>query len=791
VHHSPNMNEVYADETTRERFIELFAIASLYRSGVRSTTFKVTSALGKAIHLTSEGQKLIVPLRKAYPEVPANVHRFSIFLLFGYNRLLIDLRATNLEVLREGLARAISTRDIRYPWVFGHELYDRAFAFKEIRDTLTAEQTNELLDITPGVFQMSYYVVGPLGLLRSQQRRNLRPTLLLPLWHCTSPSCPGLHQARLAQQHADTARSQMKAEQALEKKEGVHTNWGTFFGELIEGRKGAYYDDFIPVEFPWFMGNVFSERELRLVAARLIADTTGLRAELSKQVSERQLLRGSASEIAKRLSNSQLIQLILVAKDEDIIAAIDRCIDIGEILIPITEVRKSPTSFYLRTWADSHFECSRLGTRVIGRDVRADPSARLKRLIRSIYSSEVDTKQLNWRLRHISGTTLGEKLEQLIADGLPGDIVSQLVLGSEEKLREALVHLRAIHLFAENIDEKLLLQKILWKIGFNPSRFESPVERFVTAAQELRSASAAPERGPDWSEKVRSAGVNLFVYLEDVLDRALCFSTWLLLADHFASGHCYDPEEGRKIAAFELSGICTGKDGPINFDPSGKNTLSVLVAGFEALRIKCEEVLNEPHSKYERSVQSTPHFGTPFTLQLFPYKHRLFVLDQPLGERKVFLECVQRVHDTLMQSVVMNVRNRIDHSGGDFPRPDEIAKCCDTLETFVSNLETSGLMPSVYALAQMKVDSSNRIKVFSTDHRGHEITWIRSPVLFALTALPAPANPQIIVAKLHVPDTAEPLRFNLKESSDFQFMWSGYPRRKPFESHPPVLGPTA
>ncbi|MFZ1005517.1 MAG: hypothetical protein WAN65_01690, partial [Candidatus Sulfotelmatobacter sp.] len=289
------------------------------------------------------------------------------------------------------------------------------------------------------------------------------------------------------------------------------------------------------------MGNAFSESELKSICSQLIEQHGGeLRPRFSGHPKHKKLWRGSSREIADRLTHGQAFQAVLLASDQDIVAAIDECIDTGEIVIPGTEVRRSPAAFPHLNWADAHFECSRLGTRVVGIGEDATPNARLKRLLIAIQKDEADLGQLQWRLRSLKGTSIGEKIEHLMPTETPAEIIKQLVFTSEEQLTAALQLVGAPHLSISKTGEDSLRTKLLWRLGFDQSDFESEMNTFENSLSEFRAIASSLTDSKGSRERVRSVGVNVFVYLEEVLDRVLCFSTWLLLADHFSTGHAYD-----------------------------------------------------------------------------------------------------------------------------------------------------------------------------------------------------------------------------------------------------------
>jgi hypothetical protein len=358
------LDSVYPDKKSRGKILELYALAKLFKLGVRFPGFKLTPTLNDGIKLNSDGLKVSELLQKRYQGFSPAVTNFAVFMTFAHNRLLVDLENTDSNAIAGELANSIRSGWIRYPWVYGHDLYDRAFSFDEVREELTIEQCNDLLGVAPGVFQMAQYLVGPLGLLLSLEKRVLPPQRTLPLWHCPNPSCSGIHGGLLPQQDGEAHAASLRVNILLEDQEGVGSHWRGFFKGLVFGNVDSYYDDFCPIDLPWFLGNVFSERELKDICAKLLEQGGHLRAQFPPALNQ-SVFRGSNEDVVKRLSKQQTMQVVLMARDQEIVAAIDECIEKGTISIPATEIRKSPVDFQYRTWADSHFECSRLGLRIV------------------------------------------------------------------------------------------------------------------------------------------------------------------------------------------------------------------------------------------------------------------------------------------------------------------------------------------------------------------------------------------------------------------------------------------
>src|SRR4051812_49391548 len=86
---------------------------------------------------------------------------------------------------------------------------------------------------------------------------------------------------------------------------------------------------------------------------------------------------------------------------------------------------------------------------------------------------------------------------------------------------------------AQNDDQ--LTARLLWKFGFTPPRYEEVYERCRRRLDQFNDAllakSVIATEGD--REDLRSAGVNLFVSLEEVLEQTIAYNVWMLASDHF------------------------------------------------------------------------------------------------------------------------------------------------------------------------------------------------------------------------------------------------------------------
>lgn len=773
-------------DQSRDKLDELFAIRQFIRFGIRTPSFTVSQDSVDAISLTAKGNEALDHLATiGYDDkLRSSVGKFAVFLVFFHEDLFIDIDNTNSAPLRKLLNESVLSGSLRYPWLFDHILYDRAFdQFVEMPEHISRAETESLLrDTPPGVFQIGNLVIGPLGLAESAQSRVFRPRNDILLSHCADATCNHPHVGQISVGGGLLGGLTSDIAKNLA---GDASDYREFITEMQVGY--SWYDDYAWKNLPWLLGNAFSEREARILLAEVIGREQGrIRARFPVSDSHSNKLKGSAHDIASRLSKPEIFQVLLLAGDQAIVAALDELVGRKEIAIPPSETRTAMASAEMHSWNRVFCECSELGVRVVSREGH-QPLARLRRLILQVYNSASDKTQLAWMLgrssavENVQEDMLGGDVERFIREKSPSSVIRELIFPSHEKLTEALTHVRAPHfaLPKERSEDRLLINRILWKLGFPRTHFDSRLEALYEKLNEFQeAASNSQTRIEQWKENVRAAGVNCFAVTEEILDLSLAFSTWLLFSDHYAEKHVFDLRKARTLVAHELSGVINTEDGPLVLSAGGDNTLFPLVAGFLALAQKSSELLQNA-SRYEKREVLMAHYTHDSTLQIFPYRHDRFLFDACRVELDRVINLLQGSSSALQRSSVIAVRNGVIHPKQKFPTKTEIDVCCDTLRETVEALEEAGLVPTVYATLKVQGDAFRRHEVTSVNYGERQLKWSPSPALHVIKTLPHPRDPQVIVPSLHLPNTDEVLRFSVEEDSDYREMWKNYPRRKP------------
>ena len=772
------------DVQFQRRFQDLYCLRTFLYQSVWMESFVAEDEWNEVLEFTPAGVAFLESESHKGLHLSETQLKLLVFLKFYQKDLLIDVTTSATPRIKDLIEGKLWSDQIKLPWFFDHLLYDRAFDLGIDRqdEKLSREETTALLEGTLiGVFQMAEQVVGPFGILSSSQPRRFSPMREVALGHCADPNCSALHVSRLSQIELQMSELVSRVAKDIEALQGERRDWSELFFKLTLP-PGYYYDDYSLGGLVWFLGNGFSEGETRLLLTSLLQQKgKGLRSKLPSSGKWRSLFAAPGHEIAGKLSKPELLQLVLLASDDEIVASIDDLVERREIKVPPSEIRTAVTFLTARNWIGAKVSCSSLGIRVTG-NMPPLSLARLRRLVLNLYAGEADRNQLYWLLRNYSGDTLGEKVEALIDAEAPEDVLRTVAFSNQDKLREALSEIRASHLASPNNleTENRLIVRMLWKIGFSQTKFPSPLGMFYERLDTLRKIAQTQGSSPEekWREQVRSVGANFFVSLEEILELSLPFVTWTLLSDHLAETHRYNSERARAFTRLQISGLLSTDRGPIEYLADKKNTLFPLISGFAALRERVQMLLDQGGEHFLKPKVLMGHYTHESRLQLFPYRHRHFIFDMVSADLERSLALVERISRGLNASNAMKIRNSIDHQTEEFPNGSDVEQCCQKVSEIIEESEKAGFVPLLYANVNTATDTYGRKVISSRDYRGRSVTWRRSPALTVLRTLPAPESPQILVPSIRLGDSAEILRFLIEETSDYYNMWHDYPKRR-------------
>jgi hypothetical protein len=764
------IQKLYSNPETQERILRIDCLADLLRSCIISEAYEVPPRLAAAIRLTSAGAGLVARVQSNAN--PRNECTLATFLQVSWNELLVDADETNIESIEKVVSDEIKKERVLFPYIYGRELYDKAFdELKDNNDTLTHKDTMTLLAGSPqGVFQLHDYVVGPWGLLRSREVRYCPPSVWVPLYHCDDLSCMRVHNVLLETGTSKISKVRTKMREVLSRQESAEGEWEDFLRDQI----AAHVNPFSwkhSAGIPSLVGDAFSVEEMRLILHDLLNFTQGrLRAsisELGREVKE-------AEKFTEDLNEAQMLQLILLCRDDEIIDSLDSLILSGSINIPPAEIRKSPRGVKATGYFDLVPECASRGVRFLGSSSLA--LLRSRHLISNLFDlgNPAERERLEWLIRGTDGTSFQEQLDQFVCGGPLDGALGSLIFDSGANLVAAEKFVGIGPRARERLsNEEALRRAITWRLGIDgPSESDVLLDfrQYGTRLRELamRTHTYASADQAD----IRAVASNFFVKLEGLLQEYLKLATWALLRDHYAtSGFVYSPEEAVAFTIEELS----REQSDIHFSSDGKWTLFPMVRGFDVLANRLKLLKSDDTTK--RSVSDYPKIlrsASPYT---FLFKHIYPYLDLDSTARSRIVAMLTTASRKLNAGKVDEIRNVLQHTNPKFPTQDDVLGAINAAETVLAEAEEAGFLPVVSRLRESQTDSYGRRTLTLGTANGKTLRLVR-PSSYYLTGLPAVSEAQYVLRSAMYENSSEVLRLSIREDSEYTKRWSNYPKRR-------------
>lgn len=759
-----DLAEQYSDGSWRAKYLQQVSLADLLRHSIIAGNFKIPDRINTAIDLTEYGTRIQHALTTKH-EVPAKEARMMCFLEIAHEDVMVDLERTRLDVVTEELSKLITRGAVRYPFIYGGILYHRAAdMFPDLRAQLNNAETVELLDGTPmGVFQAGSIVVGPLGAMESVQSRWLPPDNRVPLQHCAEPSCRHIHFTALSTDYDASINQHLpKMRKVLEDPQVTRGAWTEFTSLLIDVYDHNF-DDFNMNGIPVALGDCFTDEELRLIAKHV---------ETPDSVNV---------ETADRAT---LMQAMWLRHDSELARAIDLSIRSEEVPIVQNEVRRPPIagvevgSFALRTEVGAH-------------GVRLKPSAgeipylRLTRLVRHLYdvTDRADESELQWQLRATDGTSVEDRLEEFLRAETPAKVISTLVLARRKNIERALLDL---HIDPSDIglgdinpaeDDEVLVEKILWKLGFDQDVAASVSVDFRARHAEMRQVMRDSQVSSIMNvERIREVGGGLFISLEGVLRDALEYAWWALTQDHLMAPRpfTHTPHATRGAWAALRSFVDANPaeeklrlgDGAPTLYPLGQSfgVLSRMLAGYAS-----------SSSQSVRDERELPKWVPHTELKEFRFRYTVPFLNLDELSKVRITKGLLDVSDALKSANVHGIRNGMSHFQRSNANLEDIDRAVAGAGAAVERLGGLGLVRAEYRLARTEVDAWSRAIAVMRSRDGDEVAFSR-PSRVDIDGMPNLRTPQYLVRSAVFGAPNEILRFRAGTDSTFSRMWEAFPR---------------
>ncbi|MEV4525800.1 hypothetical protein [Streptosporangium sp. NPDC049304] len=770
-----DLEERHPDDESRRRLFRLVSIVDILRESIITKSYKVPQAFHESINLTEYGRRIAEQLTRkgvTYPE-----GKVLCLLELAHSDFLVDVENINQEDLLSSISDQILKGLIKLPFIFGRALYDRFYDLHTGDSVyhLNSKETQELLDGMPqGVYQNFDVVTGPFGILQSQSLRFFAPDTDVPLRHCEEFTCDDIHMVSLATSYeAPINEHRAEIRKILEKECVKPSAWSTFIHKIGQKYAPLYADWAIEPLIP-VIGDGLTDKEIKIVIAWLLDNTAGKLREVARICG----LTGPAERIVAALDRASLMQLMLVCDDNSIATALDTLIFEEKIIIPPGEVRQAKVcedfsfgAYRLRG------EMSRYGVRVQA-NVGGVSSLRLRRLIEQMYrlDDEKDRQELEWRLRDQPADSLEARLELYTQSRSPNEMLKNLVLARKSNVIVASEALKLIEPVSEN--DNLLLNTILWKLGFLGSGEVDPHARFWRLHDQMLQLTRQSQLGqltPD-GDQIRGVAANYFVTLEELLDASLTFTTWALTSDHYANPKPfkYSPEVDRQ-AAFALLNENEGIENEYALTFNEKNSLYTLMRGFDRLSslLKDRETRDED---FKRTSEQTPDWAETQSLQRFPFVHTVPYLDLLPDCRGAIQKGLKDISQRLVGASINDARNEWLHGRRTTANLDRLRAGLEAVRESVSLIEEYGFTRRQFWRVRSESDGSGRGTITLSDLHGREVAFFR-PSPYAWLRLPQLGGPQYVMTSARFAEPSEALRFTVELDSDYTKMWSNFPLR--------------
>lgn len=344
------------------------------------------------------------------------------------------------------------------------------------------------------------------------------------------------------------------------------------------------------------------------------------------------------------------------------------------------------------------------------------------------FDSEDDRLELAWHLelRHEGTDTLDAVVEQYLRSSTPRHAVSKLLLARRSNFIVAAERLTLADKLMKSDDDRI--NGVLWKLGFSVEDFRDPHQRFWALHDNLialtRQTTLRGRVGPD-EDDVRSAAVNYFVALEDILKDALMFTTWALTTDHYSSDRRFTYRD--EIDAPRALDTLRAR-AEIEVDADGKPRLTIedrislypMMRGF-GLLAKILRAYQGAASQHVRANNRIPEWFKSQELQRFPFGHTVPFLDLLPDSQTDILRTLDHISTRLIGAEVSDARNDWLHSRRDRVETERLRSSLDAVRDAVEAIQDKGFSRQIFRRVRTQRDEAARATVVLSDNRGQEL----------------------------------------------------------------------
>lgn len=771
--------ELYLDSIDRpSKLSKLFSLSRFWNSAIYPESYKASERWEAIAVLSEYGNRMLEILHNLDAKATTSDKLLQLFVSFYHHDLFFDYEKCDIDGIVDLLSAEIRQFHIQIPHRFGRRLYDR-FHEMDIHgrtDHLPPEHVTKLISGTPqGVYQMDVFVSGPLGIIKSSDVRFFPPSVQLPLWHCSDTGCGALHSVELLQFDDTPPKIAEHFDDVLESQFGKPSEW--FAPLMMMHREDKYEYGRYLSDIPLAIGDcLFGVERSSLVEQMLKSSNSTAMREIIERVKGRDFSSGSPSDVASKLDEEEQLQLLCIATDHQLQENIDALIFQRKIRIGLGEIRETKTSSYLVSHFDTGTEFGFLGVR----STDVNPILKLTTLILSAYTESKSLPDLAWRLHSNPDQNIKSALIEHFGKFDTAKIVTDIIFPSRD----------VTSFICKEVGLKVpqgefgvdFSNQLLWKLGFNPPIFPDYCARFHARIQDFENILLGLEAisGEDDREKARSAGVNLFVSLEEFIEILVSYNSWLLGADHFKdTNFVYNFLEACAIVPSILGKSISNDNVDFSWVQAGGNTLGCSMQYFSAL---IEWIKNLEKGVGRESLlrpdSDLPHFADNPNYT-FPFRHTQLWADAELHSiRKIGRE-LGEIYRLLAQSNLAKIRNGLDHKRDEenFPSIDEMLSCSVRLKQALEQAEARRYFPNEHWLVIKRQTHAGFFEFEFTDYRGR-IIRLNGPNVASGMRSATFGTPMLICPGNLIGVSNSEMILNIKQKSIYSDYWANYPKRR-------------
>jgi hypothetical protein len=753
----------------KQKISDLYCLGHFWRNCIFNQNYSASRETTDNIVFTEFGNKLVQECVLTKKTSEADV-KLALFMEFYWHNIFIDFKNTNLNGILQALSNELLSNKLRLPYIWGRLLHDRFHDNINLckKDQLTHLNGWNLLDDCPiGVFQSGYFVSGPLGLIKVGYHRLFPVSKLIEYIRIIkNREIP--HIIELDKGINDVTSSKAWFESHLVESYGEASNhWGELLiwhgsNQPQFGRCEDYFD-----VLPTIANCILDNDRILLFKSILESSSNSEIINTIKSTQKSSLARKSNNEICCNLTDIEVFQILHCISDKTLANHIDRLVLSKKIQIPSSEMRRSILKPPTRGVSFSS-EISSIGIR----PGILNPFAALCSTIQQAYAS-TDPTELEWRLKIDSNNNQHLSLTEYIRTFGLSLSVKELILTSRP-VTNKICEMLGIPEVGSRDDATI--NRLLWKLGFEIPRHDDLLDRFDNELTnfEVFLQNVDWSLGEETRKKVRSEAVNLFVTVEEFLDRVISYNVWLLASDHKkVTRFEYLLSEARAKVA-EVLGYSKGPDGKdVSWNINGENTLGPLLSYFSLFERWLDRLdQNISFPNVNNDFDNRDIYGRPS-----PYRSPYLWADSDAGELNKYKNHLKSFNSSLLAAEIAGVRNAIPHFKelNKFPTKAKFELCTSNLKKALKIAMETRIYPVTYWLDESRQKISGSTEYIFKAHDNSKFSLFRPSTVSSMPSI-SPMVP-IIIAPVNFLGFADGiLHFTQMGESNYSKYWANYPR---------------